>query len=440
LLARADEEGLTPEAYNVAALSRQRSARTPQDTAWFELLLTSSLLHYARDSKLGRVSPERSGNDVALPPKIFDAGLETESALSDGRLAHFLTQLQPPYAEYARLRVALAGMRALEKNGPWPVLDGVEKIAIEENEPRLADLRSRLAVESPDLLQDKSLEALRAALLRYQSTNGLATDGVAGRKTIAALNIPVTERVATITANMERWRWLPAPPPRYIMVNVADASLSVIENGREVLASRIIAGKKSTPTPMFATTVTAVTVNPYWNVPVSIARNEIWPKVRRDPAYLSKHHMVVENGQIRQLPGDDNSLGLIKLEMPNVFGTYLHDTPSRKLFAADERFLSHGCMRVDRIQPLAAYVLTGDAEKGLPRIEAAIKERTNKTIRIENPIPVFVVYWTAIAEKNGMVGFRSDVYGRDRTLLAALAGRPGYTPVTMNGQCISSAG
>jgi murein L,D-transpeptidase YcbB/YkuD len=168
--------------------------------------------------------------------------------------------------------------------------------------------------------------------------------------------------------------------------------------------------------------VSAVTVNPSWNIPPSIARNELWPKERAEPGYLAAQHIVVEGESLRQLPGDDNALGHIKLEMPNRFNSYLHDTPAKALFAHDDRHFSHGCMRVQEITALASYALTRNTEEGVDRLNEAITLGTTRTTRLETPLAVYVLYWTAIAHDDGTVDFRPDIYGRDDRLLAAVTG------------------
>ena len=187
-----------------------------------------------------------------------------------------------------------------------------------------------------------------------------------------------------------------------------------------MLTSRIVAGKAATPTLLFAATVVAVTVNPYWNIPASIARNEILPKERAHPGYLAAEHIErMPDGGLRQTPGDFNALGRLKLEMPNRFNSYLHDTPAKTLFARTDRHFSHGCMRVEQIRQLASLVLTGAPSAALQRIDAAIDADETVRIPLDKPLPVYVLYWTVIAHRGGAVDF---LYGRDGRLLAALAG------------------
>ncbi|HUJ04378.1 MAG TPA: L,D-transpeptidase family protein [Rhizomicrobium sp.] len=431
---QAGDDGLDPDAYHADALALRAHRDSAAGIAAFDLLLTDGLLKYARDMKQGRVSPYTVEGDVALPEQSFDAVATLSAALADNSLAKWIAALSPPHAEYAGLKKAYIRYRDIAAHGGWPQIPDTAKFKPGED---LLLLRQRLGFE------EKTGDDLTAALKEYQTRNGLEADGALDKDTLASLNMPANLRATEIMLNMERWRWMPEFAARYIEVNTADATLKVSDDGKTVLTSRIIAGKRASPTPMFFAQVEEVTVNPPWNVPDNIARHEMLPKLRRDPNYLSQEHIVIVNGppsdpfgrtidwhgisaanfpfSFRQIPGDDNSLGYVKLEMPNRFNSYLHDTPSRDLFARQDRHLSHGCMRVEQIQPLASYALTGDVNAGLTQIKSLIDAHETKHVPLDRKLPVYVLYWTAIADADGDVGFRSDVYGRDARLLAALS-------------------
>lgn len=427
-------DGLDPARYHDAALAGRAPLTTPAAAARYDMVLTDGLLRYARDIHRGQVVPSRVDKMVGVDRPDYDAAASLEAALDQGRVPAWIAALPPAHPEYARLKAALARYCAIAAKGGWPTVPQVRKIELEAGNPQLAALQARLAATDPALNADTpaNLDALETAVKRFQARNGLEVDGVVGRKTIAALNISAARRVAQIKANMERWRWLPHRfPARYVAVNTADATLKAVDNGKTVLTSRVIVGKPKTESPLFSAKAVALTINPYWNVPTSIARNEILPKVRRDPAYLARHHMEMVDGRIRQKPGADNALGYLKVEMPNRFSSYLHDTSARRLFASDKRHRSHGCIRVQKIQPLASWLLTGDTEKGLERIKAAIDTGVTQQIGLDRQVPVYVLYWTVIAHQDGTAAFRPDVYGRDKTLIAALAGRPKPSSASM---------
>jgi len=426
----ADADGLDPGLYHARSLAARSRLTTAAEAAQYEIALTDGVLRYAGNLRRGLLDPATADRMVGILRPSFDVVASLESALSSGRFDAWLAGLPPANPEYGRLKAALARYREIVAQGGWPKVPAVKKIALEASNPELAALQRRLAAEDAQIraaAEPADVSVLEDAIRRFQARNGLKVDGVAGGQTIDTLNISAADRVALIQANMERWRWLPHEfPTRYIMVNTADASLKVVDNGSTVLTSPVIVGKRTTPTGIFTANVNAVTINPPWDVPSSIVRNEILPKLRRNPAYLVQHHMIEMGSpyRIRQLPGADNALGYLKLEMPNDFSSYLHDTSSRRLFARDDRFLSHGCIRVQNIRPLASYVLTGNPEAGLQEIDEAIAKGQTEKLALDKPLPVYVLYWTAIAQLDGTVEFRPDVYGRDKRLLAAFAGQP----------------
>lgn len=445
-LMAADSQGLDPHDYQTAVSA---FAAVPPDEAGRlarELLITNGLLHYAQDIAQGRVRPDLNDADRALPAQPFDAPAALVDALAQTDFAAALADLAPPYSGYRMLVAALARYRTIEAQGGWPQIAPADsEIALDGSDPRAALLRQRLAVEDPaiDTDADQDNDALKIDLERYQTRNGLAADGRAGPKTLAMLNTPVATRVAQIIANMERWRWLPRSfEARYIVVQLPDGRLRYVADHRTRLESRVIFGRPHDPTPVMRTQATAVTVNPPWNVPHTIAVKEILPALQKDATYLVRHHMVLINGpigdpygatidwqnvsartftyRIQQLPGPDNALGQIKIEMPNRFVVYLHDTPQRSLFALSERALSHGCVRVEQILPLASLALTGDATAAQSMLTDAIATRATGRLDLPETLPVYLLYWTAVPDKDGLLGFRVDIYGRDARLIARL--------------------
>jgi murein L,D-transpeptidase YcbB/YkuD len=422
----AGADGLNPEAFHTSALAGIQTLATPSAAAAYDIRVSAALIRYATNLRRGAVDPGDADKMVGIVRSGFDPASTLAAALAASGLKAWLDSLPPDHPEYAELKAALARYRTLAATGGWPSVPAIKKIQLKPGSPGLAELQRRLAATDTQYAAaaPDDLDALGAAIQRFQAENGLPVDGVAGRETIAALNITASDRVAQIAANMERWRWMPHSfPARYVAVNAADTTLKAVDNGKVVLTSRVITGKPSTPTAIFNADAIALTANPWWNVPSAIARNEILPKLRRNPAYLSSHHMIMVDGQVRQLPGDDNALGYLKVEMPNRFTAYLHDTSTRKLFARDERHLSHGCIRVQNIRPLGSWLLTGDVEQGIDRIDAAIDTHETQKIALDRPVAIFVLYWTAIPRDDGGIDFRPDVYGRDKRLIAALAGQ-----------------
>ena len=348
-------DGLDPARYRLYPRGEDPSAD--------DVALTDALLTYMRDLAVGRPDLETLDADVALPRPSFDPAQMLEQALRQHRLAAMLEGLAPPHAEYAALKQALA------------------------QNPAAAD-------------------------------------------------------ASAITANMERWRWMPRVlEPDRIMVNAADASLQLWLDGRMVLTSKVIVGRPASPTPILRAEGAGLTFNPAWTLPHSIAVKEILPKLRRNQAYLASQDMILLNGppgdphglhvnwraipkgtfpyEIRQMPGPRNPLGQIKLELPNRFDVYLHDTPGKTAFSRGVRALSHGCVRVEQILPLASYALKADlSAEGL--IRQAIETGGTSYVPLERKLPVYFLYWTAFPGTEGKLQFRPDIYGRDRRLIAAM--------------------
>ena len=230
--------------------------------------------------------------------------------------------------------------------------------------------------------------------------------------------------VHEIAMNMERWRWLPDDlGSRYLLVNIPAFHLYAIEDGKSVLDMKVVTGKKDSPTPMLSDRLSSVVFSPYWNIPSDIVQKEILPKAEKDPGYLEKNNIEVDeqSGHYRQRPGDGNSLGLVKFLFPNHYNVYLHDTPAQALFDRVERDFSHGCVRLDEPAALAKYVLRDQPEWTAEKIDEAMHTGTEKAVALKQPIPIYLVYFTAW-EENGALQHAPDVYGLDRRHTAANAG------------------
>jgi L,D-transpeptidase YcbB len=277
---------------------------------------------------------------------------------------------------------------------------------------------------------------------------GLEQDGLIGQNTFAALNVPAGERVRQILLNLERRRWMADNPgERYVFVNLADFELKVVDGPRTVFDTRVVVGAPYHRTPVFSGEMTYLEINPYWNVPPSIARKELLPKIKADPGYLAANDFELLSDwsdsaraldphsidwstvtperftyKLRQGPGAGNALGHIKFMFPNQFNIYLHDTPARGLFARDVRDFSHGCIRVQDPETFGAFVLAKQSGWSLDTIDAAIATGKRQIVTLDAPLPVHIAYLTAWVNKDGTVHFRRDVYGRDAILAAHLFG------------------
>jgi murein L,D-transpeptidase YcbB/YkuD len=410
ILAEAGEDGLPPDRYKIPPIPAAKASDTVK--AEFDQQMTGAVLQYAHDMRWGAISPATLFDDVSLPRETDDVSERLLLAARGGNVHTALRALEPQIREYGLLKVALKTYRAASR-AVWPtVMAGTSPNDLRQLEMRLQAegyLVSGGARGSP--------AAIQAALRAYQADNGLTADGKLTDRTVAMLNIPPDTRADQIAVNMERWRWLPRDMgQRYIMVNVPDASLVLVEAGTPALVSRVVVGAPDKPTPILEANAVAVTINPSWHVPKSIVEKEIQPKLEADPNYLADKNMVSQDGDVIQQPGPDNALGTAKFEMPNPFDVYLHDTPSKHAFLSDDRALSHGCVRVEAIHSLVDKVLAMDDQKLQDLIAA------RQTIRepIPQGVPVYIQYWTAIARGDHRIVFREDIYGRDARMISAL--------------------
>lgn len=356
------------------------------------------------------------------------------NAVRTEKLGLLLDSLAPATAAYDRLRSSYLQYRRLAMEA-WPQIDTSGPRILETGDPRLALVRERLALLGDLDTNDASDQIFVTAVQRFQRRHGLEPDGRIGPATLGQLNVPPAVRAQQIAFNLDRWRLLPrAWPQRYIAVNVAAAHLDVVQDNNVSFSTRVIVGDTRHPTPVMGTTINAVTFNPPWNVPRSIATKEILPRLRRDSAYLERSNIEIVDRpndpfgaqidwnrysqsnfpfRLRQLTGPGNALGLVKFEMPNQFDVYLHDTPDRSLFEKTARALSHGCVRVQCAQELAEHLLDDPTVWLTTDLRLALEMGSTLQLRLKEPVPVYLLYFTAFAEEDGTVNFRPDIYGRD---------------------------
>ncbi len=348
----------------------------------------------------------------------------------------------------ARVDEALERYRKIADAGGWPLLPGGRTLHPGDTGPDVAELRARLALSGdlrglagPDDQQPADAASFGPALDRavrgFQARHGLAPDGLVGGDTLAALNVPAAARVATLALNRDRLAELVRRVPALaIVVNIPGYELTLASRGQVLLKSRVIVGKPSSPTPLLDGEITRVEINPYWNVPPGIARRELAPKIAADPGYLAANRLHViagppgaghevapdtvdwrqfgSNGdRLRQDPGPDNALGVVKFFFANPHNVFLHDTPVKEAFQRPVRALSHGCVRVENAFTLATLLLGGNKDWSEDRLRAAIATGANRQVTLARPMPLFIVYVTAWVDPEGTVEFRPDIYGRD---------------------------
>lgn len=337
--------------------------------------------------------------------------------------------------QIAGLESAFAQYQQLDRNGGWPQILGVREV-LPVDEERMRVLHARLVAEGYVTKESafagpETMQAIR----EFQRRHGLVTDGRVGVTTLTQLNIPASFRVGQLQSSLFRWKSMSrSSGGLYVIVNTAALTLGVWRGAEKVLEMKAVAGAPSNPTPVFSATITGVTVNPAWTIPYSIASREILPRLRKNAGYLAendiaivgrefdKFGLLIDWGQVssgrftyqlRQAPGPKNPLGRIKFEMPNAYDIYLHDTPSKQAFGRSERWLSHGCIRLENPLTLAAELASRQSAADI-RDTLAAGETAN--FPVEMPVPVHIVYGTAFLDHTGALNFRRDVYGWDSVL------------------------
>ena len=455
-------EGLNPDNYNIKeidyTLSRIKAVTgklpSPELLAELDILLSNSFLKYAGDLLYGQISPEKIDLELVFGEKPVDLNGLLISAVNENKIDETLAGLLPKYPVYARLRTALAEYRQYEAEGGWKQVPEGPKLRKGARGERVTALKERLVVtgelDSSALGNDVFDETLEQAVRRYQDTNGLYLDGVAGDSTVESLNVPAGERVKQIVLTMERWRMLPQDMGnKFVLVNIANYHLYAVENNKDAISMRIVVGKPKWNTPIFSEQMTHIVLNPYWNIPPSIFKDDIAPLIKSDPDYMANRNIqalglemeetdsldeteiasakeeylskvLSGNYKLRQNPGPSNPLGRVKFLFPNKYSVYLHDTPNRGYFQRSQRNFSHGCIRVEKPVDLAEFVLSSDPSWTEARIQSAINRGTTQTVDLPVPVPVYILYFTAWANSDGTVSFHKDIYGLDQVLQNAL--------------------
>lgn len=447
-------DGLKVTDFPVTHLRKLNNVAAQTDEAGraiIELWFSTYFLKYAEQLKVGRVLPAKIDPNLYWQPKRINMTDALTAFGRTGDINRFFDAWQPSIPDYRRLRVLLLRYLSIAEDGGWGQVDpgGALKPGVED--PRVVGLRARIQSEYGSLASggpDESATydpALVDAVKAFQRRHGLDADGVIGKQTLLHLNIPVERRVQQIVANMERWRWMPEKlGNHYIMVNIAGFELRRVREHVVEERMRVVVGKPYHQTPVFSDQIEYVEINPYWNVPYSIATKEELPKLQRDPAARAAKGFEAMVGnkpvdlrsidwsqysrkkfplRIRQRPGDSNALGRVKFMFPNRFSVYMHDTPARSLFGRSARAFSHGCIRLARPIDMTEQVLADVPGWSRQRIEAVLASKKNTRVSLRKPLPVHITYATAWLDDQGEMQFRRDIYSRDLKLMNALFGK-----------------
>jgi L,D-transpeptidase YcbB len=439
LFKAAAEDGLNPVDYDGPRWdSRVAGLRAASpDVVHFDLALTVCAMRFVSALHVGRVNPQHFKFGLDVGPKRYDLTefLRNEIVYAADVNAA-VGSVEPHYAGYERLKAALQVYLKLAAQGdgePVPlqatsVRPGDTYAGMTQLVARLEQLGDLVAPNGSESGGGSSLYqgAVVDGVTHFQRRHGLEPDGVMGKATIAALNTPLQVRVEQIQFALERYRWIPDSFPQSpIVANIPEFRLRTMikQPGAQPLDMAVVVGKAyHHRTPVFANYMQYVIFRPYWEVPPSIARAELMPKILRDPNYAAAHNFIVDGDRIRQKPGPKNALGLIKFIFPNDYNVYMHGTPATQLFSRSRRDFSHGCIRVEDPATLAQWVLRNNPGWSRDRILAAMNGSDNNKVNLTYPIPVLILYTTAVVEPNGEIHFFDDIYGYDADLKRVLAG------------------
>ncbi len=388
-----------------------------------ELLLTKHFIQYmlnnyekgyVKRKEMERFIPARKRNALELADSLINKKHKDDKYFEDVN------------ASYRGLKEHLKTYHDIVKNGGWPVVrfsKGIYKKGVAS--PEIATLKKRLTLSGDMPVGDTTQifnDTVETGIKNFQTRHGFTADGVLTEALAKEMNVSAVTRLQQVLMNMDRMRWLAAEPRGdLIVVNIPEFVLHVYEAGKKVFDMLIVVGKEGHNTMMFNGDLNQVVFSPYWNVPPSIVRNEILPEMAENSNYLESQNMEIvssdgEIPEIRQRPGGENALGKVKFLFPNSFNIYFHDTPSKSLFEKDKRAFSHGCIRLKEPEKMANYVLRKQPEWTPDRIYEAMNKGEEKYVKVKDPIPVIVTYYTAWADENGKLNFREDIYEHDRKL------------------------
>lgn len=448
-------EGLDPDDYNLATLrlllerNNETGDSNPVRTANLDLLLTDSLIRLGYHLSFGKVDPAELDADWEMTRYIedLDALLRKDAAIEQGHVDELLQSLRPQSRHYRRLQEALATYREYQRAGGWQEVPDGPSLKPGMADARVPALRARLAatrdMDAVDLTLPLYDDAVEAAVKRFQHRHGLADDGVVGEKTLTELNVPIATRIAQIRANLERARWLLRDLPQtYLMVDIAGFNVRLYHDDVLAWETRAVVGQPRRMSPLLRSTLTSLDLNPSWTVPPTVLHKDLLPELRRDPNVLAEKGLQVIDYAgnpvdasgidwnrytghtfpwlIRQPPGPKNALGRVKFMFPNRHSVYLHDTPSKALFAKPERAFSSGCIRVEQPYELAALLLAGNDGWNRDRLQRAVDSRQTRSVSLAEPVTILLAYWTVAVDEDGTIHFNRDIYERDPPVIHAL--------------------
>lgn len=456
-IAECGRDGLRPADYHQRALlTFKRTGDRATDAATVaahDILLTDALLSLGFDTLYGKTDTRDIETTWNLdPPRKQSMVRPLMTALKEDRLARMLSRIGPAQSFYADLKETLAAHRKMADQGGWPVVPDGPTLKPGMRDARVEALRRRLLVtgELVGLGREPQVfdQEVRAAVEAFQKRHFLEPDGIVGKNVLAALNVPVEDRIDQIRVNLERARWVfHNVPATFVVVDIAGFTLRYTHQGQLAWSTRVVVGQPFSQTPIFRSEINQMVLHPTWTIPAGIASKEIVPAVVKTSGYLKEQRLRLFDANGREIPaasinfrkyigtsfpytfrqdaGPEGALGRIKFNFANPYSVYLHDTPSKGGFGRTSRAFSHGCIRVEHPLDLGRLLLRNDSgnRATVADMDRMLAEGTTRSINLKTPVPVYLLYWTAQV-REGVVWFKPDLYGRDRQVLHALNGPP----------------
>ena len=388
-----------------------------------ELLLTRDFFRYAARAYQGRNQLNAKELEWFIPRKKVDMVGLLDTAI-ENRGKNF-SAYEPVNRQYGLLKNYLKKYYDIGKSGGWSFITADKKTYKQgDSSTLISQVKKRLFLTGDFEINDTSVlftEALTEGVKNFQHRYGFTENGTINSTLLNEMKKPVRDRIRQILVNMERIRWVPAAPTTdYLLVNIPEYRLHAYEKGKYKWSMNIVTGSAAHNTVIFTGTLKHIVFSPYWNIPPGILKNETLPAIRRNKNYLAAHNMEWNGNTVRQKPGPNNALGLVKFLFPNVYNIYLHDTPSKSLFGEDKRAFSHGCIRLSQPTKLALFLLRNSSEWDSAKVVKAMNAGKEKYVNVNETVPVYIGYFTAWVDQEGKLNFRDDIYGHDRKMAAHL--------------------
>jgi murein L,D-transpeptidase YcbB/YkuD len=447
-------DGLIPEDYHLSLIQQlQGELVAKSDSAKqseLDVVLTDSLIRLGYHLVIGKVDPVSLDSNWNMDRTLkLDPMLEMSTAIDHAQVTKLVDSFRPEADFYRDLKQALANYRKIQAEGGWPQLSAGKTLKLGMTSSRVIIIRQRLAItaDMPAVDMESALydATVETGVRQFQQRHGFEADGVVGKATLAAMNVPVKARIDQIRVNLDRARWvLHDLPQDFVLTDIAGFNILYLRNGQEAWKTRVQVGKAYRKTPVFRDRIRYIIFNPAWTVPPTILRKDILPKVKHDPGYLQNKNMVVLNQQgtqidpatidwsqypgkvfpylIRQQPGPKNALGRVKFIFPNKHSVYMHDTPSKSGFKRAERAFSSGCIRVQDPFYFAELLLAENPGWDRAKIDSVVESGKTTRVNLIEPLTVMLLYWTVTVDDQDRVVFKQDIYDRDGAIIVGLDG------------------